>query len=200
MFSHLNGNKLDKIVKNYPDNAFSNMNVAIEELYEWVYAQYGSGIYSVNCRINSRHIAFIQADSNDYGCIILGGYFDTNLSYSRLNNGTWVHNKILLTSELSNIITKDFGDYNVSGMTLDKAVVDILTNKLPLLSDYTIIGRFSHNGSYRIIIQPYSTNKYSSAILFGYGASIPIYYRVANGSISRFNPSGNTISLGNVES
>lgn len=82
----------------------------------------------------------------------------------------------------------NFGDFNYSVITLDNLVKNILSDKIPLSADNTYIGRFVLGAEYRIIIQPYRSKNFASALLFSYALDIGgfTFYTKRDGIVTKY--------------
>lgn len=87
-----------------------------------------------------------------------------------------------LNSNINLIKTIDFGIFSYQTETVDTVIKYILDTMTP--ADFndklTYICAFELGSAYRAIIQPYSNNKYSSAIVFSYAMPEIIYYQKLN--------------------
>lgn len=86
-------------------------------------------------------------------------------------------------------------NYNTNLTTLqncDVAMKDILLNHLQNITKEqysTISGSFTAGSAYSFVAQTYDNPnnlRYGSAIVFGYALEAPLYYKMSNGAITRY--------------
>lgn len=82
----------------------------------------------------------------------------------------------------------NFGDVNVNTVTIDEYIKEILNEKIPLSLNDTYICSFTLGAACRLIIQPYTSRNYASAILFSYAFENIIFYKKASGVVIKIVP------------